>query len=508
MKIKRIYLFCGIERNKMIKFGWAETDITPKEKISLAGEFFERVTNEVETPLTVTALAIEANGEQSIFCSCDVVAISHELTEAVRDRLKNKDIKRESIVITCIHCHNSYVYRRKGPYPKVVTDALQIIRDNMIEGCEYVPQEESTECIQPDEAFEILADAIAATIDKAWENRSVGGYATGFGRAAIGMQRRVCYSDGTAKMWGDVDTATFTELEAGNDSGIEMLFVYDENDKMTGVAINVACPAQVMEQRSIISSDYFGKVKILLREKYGKDMMLLPICSAAGDQCPRDLIRWVQPETPIKDPNVIRTNPKRRDADPSMFDIKGTWKIGRRIMNEIDMALEEVTEIIKDAEHRHESRRMALPLRRVTDKEKTESENKIRDFFKGKTVVDYMDSAELYVHTGTIQRHKTQELYSTYNIEIHAIRLGSIAFVTNPFELFLYYGDQIRARSCATQTFIAQLSNGDGGYLPTEKAEKAGHYSAYVSSGYVDHTAGDLLVSATLDMINGIFDGE
>ena len=287
-----------------------------------------------------------------------------------------------------------------------------------------------------------------------------------------------------------------------------MLFVYDENDNMTGVAINVACPAQVMEQRSIISSDYFGKVKILLREKYGKDMMLLPICSAAGDQCPRDLIRWVQPETPIKDPNVIRNDPKRRDADPSMFDIKGTWKIGRRIMNEIDMALEEVTEIIKDAEHRHESRRLSLPLRRVTDKEKTESENKIRDFFKGKTVVDYMDSAELYVHTGTIQRHKTQELYSTYNIEIHAIRLGSIAFVTNPFELFLYYGDQIRARSCATQTFIAQLSNGDSGYLPTEKAEKAGHYSAYVSSGYVDHTAGDLLVSATLDMINGMFDGE
>ena len=42
----------------MIKFGWAETDVTPKRKIALQGEFFERATNEVETPLTVTALSV------------------------------------------------------------------------------------------------------------------------------------------------------------------------------------------------------------------------------------------------------------------------------------------------------------------------------------------------------------------------------------------------------------------------------------------------------------------
>ena len=57
--------------------------------------------------------------------------------------------------------------------------------------------------------------------------------------------------------------------------------------------IHEANPAQVMEQRSVISSDYWGKVKILLREKYGQDLMLLPICSAAGDLCPRDMVRWV-----------------------------------------------------------------------------------------------------------------------------------------------------------------------------------------------------------------------
>ena len=98
----------------------------------------------------------------------------------------------------------------------------------MPEDCEYIHEVESNEAMDPDTAFDFLADAIARTVDAAWKNRAVGGYAAGFGRAAIGMNRRVCYTDGTAKMWGDVDKATFTALEGGNDSGIELIYFFDE----------------------------------------------------------------------------------------------------------------------------------------------------------------------------------------------------------------------------------------------------------------------------------------
>lgn len=57
---------------------------------------------------------------------------------------------------------------------------------------------------------------------------------------------------------------------------------------------------------------------------------------------------------------------------------------------------------------------------------------------------------------------------------------NNVAFTTNPFELFLDFGNKIKARSKAEQTFIVQLCWGCSGYLPTEKAEKAGHYSAYI----------------------------
>jgi hypothetical protein len=81
-----------------------------------------------------------------------------------------------------------------------------------------------------------------------------------------------------------------------------------------------------------------------------------------------------------------------------------------------------------------------------------------------------------------------------------------VAFVTNPYELFLDYGNRIKAGSKAKQTFIVQLCCGSHGYLPTEKAEKAGHYSAYVSSGDTGHEGGDLLTRESITQINKLFD--
>ena len=42
-----------------LKIGWGEESIVPKgRKVSLVGQFYERISDEVETPISVTALAI------------------------------------------------------------------------------------------------------------------------------------------------------------------------------------------------------------------------------------------------------------------------------------------------------------------------------------------------------------------------------------------------------------------------------------------------------------------
>ena len=357
------------------------------------------------------------------------------------------------------------------------------------------------------EAFDFLADKIAEAVLTAWDNRQEGVFAQGFGRAAVGMCRRVCYDDGSAKMWGDVDMANFTELEGGNDSGIELIFTYTSDKKLTGVIANVACPAQVLEHRNFISSDYVGKVKRNLRAKFGDDINFLGLIAPAGDQCPRDMIRWVEPETPINDPNIERLDYKMRKADPSMFDINGCEVVARRITDEICYALEEVTEYQSAPEFKHKVIKLDMPLRRVTIEEKDramEALNKFKNETNGE--INFKDSARMHVHAGTVARYKIQQTVESKQIEIHVLRLGNIAIATNPYELFLDYGNRIRARSRAEQTILVQLCCGSFGYLPTEKAEKGSHYSAYVSSGTAGHEGGDLLVRKTLKEINEMWD--
>ena len=120
--------------------------------------------------------------------------------------------------------------------------------------------------------------------------------------------------------------------------------------------------------------------------------------------------------------------------------------------------------------------------------------------------IDYNDVANLQIHLGILRRFMLQEKLDTLTTEVHIIRMGTIAFATNPFELFLDFGNQIKARSSAEQTFLVQLANGTEGYLPTAKAESNGHYSAFIGSGQVGHIAGEQLVRETLQNIREMFE--
>ena len=492
-----------------IKTGWAEVDITPEKgtKIGLAGQFFERITDEAESRITVTAFALESSDDKMVIASCDLVAIGNNLHELVKEKVEKVYPELKGKIITnAIHTHTSYVYTRTG------TDSgstLDVLKQMLPKGMEYKPLVNNEKMLDPDVALHFLADKITEAVCKAWENRTEGYYANAFGRAVVGMNRRVCYDDGSAKMWGDTNLANFEELEAGNDSGIEIIYTFDKNKELNGVIANIACPAQVVEHRSFISSDYWGKVKENLRKHFNKNIFVLGLCSAAGDLCPRDLIRWVNPETPIDDPNIHRENYIERRADPSMFDVSGLKVVGRRISNELISVYEELdkNEIKNDGILKHETVNMTLPVRRVTIAEYNDAIEKIDAYVeknKGRAMT-FDDNAKMHVYAGTIARYKFQQEINTLDEEIHIVRFGDIAIATNPFELFLNYGNKIRARSKAKQTFLIQLSCGADGYLPTEKAEKGSHYSAYVSSGITGHEGGDILVRETLTHINDMF---
>jgi len=496
-----------------LRIGWAEESIVPEKKVSLAGQFFERISEYVESEITVTAMAVQADGEEMIMVSADVVKVEESLLRMARDKFAKltNEISPEKLMVAATHSHTSLKLAPPKKYTKQGNlTTVGILEEFLPEGKGYqelVTPDENV--ITPEEGAEFLTDKIALAAKKAWDNRAEGYYANEFGRAAVGMCRRVSYDDGSAKMWGDTNTANFVAMEGGNDSGIELIYTFDKEKKLTGVVANIACPAQILEQRSFISADYWGRAKAIVREKLGADIYLLALCGAGGDQCPRDLVRWVNPETPIDDPNVKRPNLLKRKADPSMYDVSGCNRAGKRIANEIVSVYEEITELKEEAIFKHKVIKLDLPLRKATMAEYEHAVRELEYYIdknKDKESFNFEDNARMHVHAGTIMRYRMQQNTEIYPIEIHVIRFGDISMVTNPFELFLDYGNRIKARSYSEQTFIVQLCCGGGAYLPTEKAERAGHYSAYISSGYVGHEGGDLLVRKSIKEINEMWE--
>ncbi len=502
-------------KNKL-QIGWAEESLVPEKKVSLAGQFFERISQYVESEITVTAMALECGGDSVILASVDIEGLHEGILSAARQRLGSliPDFDAEKLIIAATHSHTSLKLSGHEPAKSKkgdgVTVMAAVLEEFLPENMNYDTQVVLDDTVMTaEEGTAFVTEKIALAAARAWQAKADAYIASEFARAAVGMCRRAHYLDGRSEMWGDTNTGDFDALEGGNDSGIELLYTFDAKKKRTGIVANIACPAQILEQRSFISADYWGRAKANLRAKFGGNLYLLGLCGAAGDQCPRDLIRWVQPETPIDDPNVRRPHPLPRRADPSMYDISGCNRVGRRISDEIAAVYEEITEMHDTAVFAHRVVHDSLPLRKVTKSEYDHAVREIEYYVeknRHKAAFDFEDNAKMHVHAGLIARYREQQFTATVPVEYHVIRLGDIAITTNPFEMYLDYGNRLKARSPAQQTFVVQLSCGALGYLPTAKAEAAGHYSAYVSSGRVGHEGGDILIRRTLTEIQSLWE--
>jgi hypothetical protein len=198
----------------------------------------------------------------------------------------------------------------------------------------------------------------------------------------------------------------------------------------------------------------------------------------------------------------------RKAAEERMRQLRGLTRleeIARRIVESVD----DVYQVVKNDVHsdvvmKHTTKTITLPRRLVTDEElanaKAECESLRTQEQQGRDT-----RRRRLWHEQTIERYEKQKDNPTYEMELHAVRLGDVAICTNPFELFTDYGIQIKARSQALQTFVIQLACSSGIYVPTEKAVRGGSYSAGINSNLVGPQGGQELVERTVEAINSLW---
>ena len=89
-------------------------------------------------------------------------------------------------------------------------------------------------------------------------------------------------------------------------------------------------------------------------------------------------------------------------------------------------------------------------------------------------------------------------------VEVGAIAFSNVAISTNPAELFVEFGLEIKERSPFEVTLVSELSNGYCGYVPTEHAFDEGGYETHrsVFSSRLAKNAGLLITEKSVEMLN------
>lgn len=451
-----------------LRIGAATTSITPDQPIALDGQFHTRISKGVDNPITATAVAIEARQDgqsvdQAVLVSCDLVAIRPPLLSATRRRLAEKlpEVDARKVIFTATHTHTSGV-TEEGKYE--------------------LPEEG---VMRPSQFVAWVAERLEQTIADAWKQRRPGGVSWGLGHAVVGYNRRAVYANGTAAMYGKTDGPNFRGIEGYEDHSLGLLFFWnDAQQPPRAVAVNVACPSQEVESGNKINADFWHDVRQQFQAGEYQGVLVLGWPAAAGDQSPHRMFRKAAEERMLK-----------------LRGLTSTQEIARRIVGELNDVCPLVRRDVRSkVPFAHQVEDVALPVRKVTEQEAAAAQAEIDALTKkGDT------SRRRLWHQKVVDRFHTQDQEPTLTVEVHALRIGEVAIVTNPFELFLDYGIQMQARSQAQQTFVLQLTCGSAGYLPTQRAVQGGSYSAVVASNQVGPEGGQVLVERSVELLNSMW---
>ena len=478
-----------------IKIGWADADLTPTEPVLITGQLHARISEGVLDPITATALVLDNdNGKQVILVACDFCCIGESLVSAVRQQVTDQlpALHEMDIILNATHTH-------AGPEVRVAADTeAGLIRNGT--GVELP-------VMSSERYVEFAASRISEAVVTAWQERATGSIGYGLGQAVIGRNRRSCYTDGMSRMYGNTSAEDFCHIEGYEDHDVNIMATWDANDTVTGLLLNVPCPAQVSEHIYQLSADFWCETRRELRQRLGEKLYVLPQCSAAGDLSPH--IQY----------NTAAEARMRKIAERSERE-----EIAQRLANAVITVLPLIVQDKHTAlafGHRFET--IQVTGRKLSEQDVDDAKAAavpLRENYHSlladlEAQPDKREEARWYVpitqcflkmnwHLGVEKRYAQEQINSHLPKELHVIRIGDMVLATNPSEYYLDFGIMIKARSVATQTFISQLS-GPGTYVPSERAVAGGSYGAGPASTPVGDVGGREMAEWTLKAIQELY---
>lgn len=498
-----------------LQIGWASANITPDKPVLLQGQFHARLSEGVMDPIFATVLSLESvkggKTTRTILVSVDLVGIADGMRDVsnLRDKVRAQVVARvpelipTDITLNATHTHTAPVVSESG------VEELYGVSLDMISG--------GREAMEPKDYLNFAAQKIADAVVKSWKSRKPGGISYGLSKAVVGHNRLQAGYDGKSLMYGNTARPEFSHIEGYEDHSLNLLYTWNKAGLLTGVVVNIAVPSQVSEGLYQITADFWTETRALLRKEVAKDLFILPQVSAAGDQSPHTM--WDG-----------KAEERMQRLMSTGHEATGRSSIGRRnqIARHITDGVKAILPYMKENIEWNplvQQKTDILPLSRrlLGERDLNQADLEVKEWQPKyeKLLADVKANPEIskkkrwytdltVAHTrfkrgkSVHERFELEKINPKLPVEIKVIRIGDMAMASNPFELYLDYGIQMKVKSPAVQTFLVQLTGG-GTYLPTQRSINGGAYGAVPASTLFGPEGGKELVDRTVEILNTLW---
>ena len=458
--------------SKPLRAGAAKVDISPVNDIQIAGSIgWRRPCSGVADPIYAHALVLEQAGRQFCILSVDVLAIDIPWANEIRQRVHQlTGIPREAVLLHATQNHS----------------APDIGNDFCHDSCKLIPDElpwvRGGDPRYNEPAVAGILESVRLALQRLTPVCVAAGRAID-GRLAV--NRRYIMRDGTLRCQPPLCSQDILHVEGPIDPEVGVVTFTATDGRVVAVVLHHTAHPTSGYWGTQASSDWPGAWCREMETHFGANCTALVVNGCCG--------------------NIVTSNYLSPDQAPER-EIGDYRAMGRLLAQSTKRALENMTPlgapVLAWACHN-----LRLGWRKVPAQVIAESKRVLRQH---RTPV-WDDATQVnrdWLHAvGILDLLDQQRMQPTFPYEIQAIRLGDFALVAVGGEPFVEMQLAIKRDSPLPFTYLAHMSNGGIGYIPTRRAIAAGGYetmSGFGSPFAVE--AAELIERATVRLLRKLAD--
>ena len=447
-----------------MKVGFAETDITPQIGMEQPGGYGKSYHTKLHDPCKVRAAVFDDGQRRVAVVGIDALAIHREMVEEVRKQIADKTgIPADAILIAASHSHSS------GPIYGMGFGGAK--RDRFSPLVQKLAFDQST-AINP-EYYELVKRQLVAAVCQADAGRVQATAGAGKGiEDKVAFNRRFRMKNGQSWTHPGVGNPDIVEPAGPTDPEVGVVGAWAKDGKLLGCVVNYACHGTTSPGG--ISANYICYLEQTIRGFFGPQAIVVFLPGACGD--------------------VTQVNNLTTTVHPAPEH----WAqlVGGRVGAE---AVKVLLTIQPGTLTPVEARSRILPIKRripTPDRVRQATELVEKDP-KG------IDPVERTFAKETVLLDAILKIAPVAQVEVQAIQVGPVVFLSDPAEYFCQYGLDIKKGSPFPLTFPVSMANGCVGYVPTEEAfgEHGGGYETRLTSySNLEITAGRQIAQTAIEL--------